>query len=279
MSRFEHGHILVHRSMTSGESDIGTNGHRLAILVTLISWANWKDGERTVQCNGKPRKLQRGQVLIGVRELADHLGFSKDTVFRQLKYLCERDTIRKEAATEGTLVTILNYDQYQSLTKILRQDCDTDATGAGHDPGRPPNASRTPIEEDNEDRHKEDVAQSLVNLWNENSGTLPKVKDLTQKRRVAIRERLRAEPNLNVWLEGIKKIAASDWCNARAEKNKSWEASFDFLLKPDSLTKVLEGQYDNRGAGEQRRPSKYAPDTISKEFEAQDELRRQMGVR
>ncbi len=163
MARFDNGWVKVYRKLTSPESDIGSNGYRLAIFTTLLAWANRE--ESTVQWNGKPRKILRGQVVIGVRNFADHLGFSKDTVFRQISYLCLRDTICKEVATEGTLITIPKYEEYQDVPKEVRQDCDTDATLAGRDSGRQPNASEPPNGEVKNIRSKTVYTQEFESLW------------------------------------------------------------------------------------------------------------------
>jgi hypothetical protein len=100
-------------------------------------WANWQPTK--IKWNGKPRDLPKGSVVIGIREIADHLGFSKDTVYRQLQYLSERDTISYETSTRGTIVTILNYEQYQDDFEILRQS-------EGHGCDTPKDTSRTPAE-------------------------------------------------------------------------------------------------------------------------------------
>lgn len=145
MSRHSGGWFKVQRSLTSPESDIGSNGYRLAILVTLFGWANL--GESTIQWNGKPRKIGRGQVVIGLRKLGDHLKFTKDCVRRQLDYLRLRDTIQHETATEGTLITLLNFEKYQENPNVLAQDCDTDATRINRESAMTRDGTRPPNEE------------------------------------------------------------------------------------------------------------------------------------
>lgn len=194
MARHSNGWVKVHRKLTSPDSDIGTNGYRLAILVTLIAWAN-RD-ESTIQFNGKPRKITRGQVVIGLRDFAEHLGFSKDTVFRQLQYLCLRDTICKEAATEGTLITITNYEQYQDNLNDARQDCDKGATDAGLDSGRQPNASEPPNGEEKNRRREEYIYPSdFEEFWNQYPEGVKQAAFRAYKKQIkteADRERLRA---------------------------------------------------------------------------------------
>jgi hypothetical protein len=82
MARFDGGWIKLHRSIAL--SDIGQNGHCLAILVTILIWASRFPS--TVRWKGRAREIPAGSVLVGIRELATHLRFSKDTVYRQLSY-------------------------------------------------------------------------------------------------------------------------------------------------------------------------------------------------
>lgn len=80
-------------------------------------------------------------------------------------------------------------------------------------------------------------------LWNENRGSLKQVKEISVKRRNAIKSRLDECSDRDVWLQVIKKLAASKFCNGKVP-GKTWKADFDFLLKPDTRIKALEGKYD-----------------------------------
>lgn len=84
----------------------------------------------------------------------------------------------------------------------------------------------------------------FVSLWNNYCGDLPKVRDLTPKRKAAIKARLREKPDPAYWQEVISRIAKSDFCNGA----KGWKAGFDFLLRPDTHVKAMEGVYDNPAA-------------------------------
>lgn len=83
----------------------------------------------------------------------------------------------------------------------------------------------------------------LVGLWNSNCGPLPRISKLTAKRNIAINKRLSEEPDLKTWETAIKKLAVSSF--ACGDNKQGWKANIDFLLRPDSLVKILEGQYDN----------------------------------
>jgi hypothetical protein len=81
----------------------------------------------------------------------------------------------------------------------------------------------------------------LLRVWNENRGTLPEAKALTASRRKSAQSRLREQPELEYWVGVVKSIAASSFC--KGENQRSWKASIDFLLRPDTHVKVTEGAY------------------------------------
>lgn len=86
--------------------------------------------------------------------------------------------------------------------------------------------------------------ENLVKAWNENCGKLPKVIKLGPSRAKHAKARLKENPNLDYWVEIIKRIVASDFCNG--QNSRQWVANIDFLLRPDTQFKALEGSYDNK---------------------------------
>lgn len=82
---------------------------------------------------------------------------------------------------------------------------------------------------------------NLKALWNENSSPLPTVREVTDKRRSAWAARWRAVPERAYWVEIIRKIAASPFCQGGGKQG--WVANVDYLLQPDTHVKISEGQY------------------------------------
>lgn len=81
--------------------------------------------------------------------------------------------------------------------------------------------------------------------WNQIEG-LPKIRKLTSDRKTSLRARLKEKDWRENWQEGVRKIAQSSFC--RGKNNHGWVASVDWFLRPDTLTKVLEGKYDDKVA-------------------------------
>jgi hypothetical protein len=127
----------------------------------------------------------------------------------------------------------------------MRQQCCNEAASKG---------VRTPKEEgegdgdvgSREERTSNSAdAEALVSEWNamaERCG-LPKVRDVTDKRKRAIAARLRDRRWRLEYPDGLRKIGESDFLRGRV-RGKPWKADLDWFLKPDSLTKILEGVYD-----------------------------------
>lgn len=97
----------------------------------------------------------------------------------------------------------------------------------------------------------EDPVEQLQGYWNEKAPAvgLPAWRETGKPRRTQARARLRerAMAGDDGWRDVIDKICASNFC--RGQNDRKWVASPDWLLQPETATKVLEGKYDNRGAG------------------------------
>lgn len=82
--------------------------------------------------------------------------------------------------------------------------------------------------------------------WNRVVGVTP-IHRMTGKRVKALRVRSRDPDFVARWQEGIQRIAASDFCCGGG--STGWLASVEWFLRPDTLTAILEGKYDNRANG------------------------------
>jgi hypothetical protein len=82
----------------------------------------------------------------------------------------------------------------------------------------------------------------VVTAWN--ASGLAQCRKLTDKRRSALRKRL-ADPDWRqTWREALDRAARSSFC--QGENDRGWKADIDWFLQPDSVTRILEGKYDDR---------------------------------
>lgn len=84
----------------------------------------------------------------------------------------------------------------------------------------------------------------LVEIWNSNSGNLPRVLKISPKRKKLADAQWRENPHEEYWINLICKLKDSDFCSGKSESG--WQADFDFFLNPNKQVKILEGAYDNR---------------------------------
>ncbi len=88
--------------------------------------------------------------------------------------------------------------------------------------------------------------QAVIDAWNRlRAAPMPRCRRLTSARRAAIRRRL-AEFTFAEVEAAIRRIAASPFCRGRNDRR--WVATIDFLLRPNTVAKALEGVYDPPGA-------------------------------
>jgi hypothetical protein len=85
---------------------------------------------------------------------------------------------------------------------------------------------------------------AVVDAWNAIPGVV-KVVDggLTEKRRKALRSRLSDPKWASSWILALEAVRRIKWI--KGDNERGWVAPFDWFLKPDTVVKLLEGQYDD----------------------------------
>lgn len=85
--------------------------------------------------------------------------------------------------------------------------------------------------------------QSVVNSFNSICVSLPKVQKLTDMRKKKIKSLQHLLGDITID-EYFKKVESSDFLTGRTG---NWNGcTFDWILKPANLTKIIEGNYDNK---------------------------------
>lgn len=85
----------------------------------------------------------------------------------------------------------------------------------------------------------------VISQFNSICASLNKVSGMTESRRKAVQSALNAVGQEKL-TELFRKAEVSDFLTKR--NSTGWKAGFDWLLKPENYTKVLEGNYDNRNS-------------------------------
>ena len=102
--------------------------------------------------------------------------------------------------------------------------------------------------------------QSVIDCFNSVCVSLPKVQKLTDKRRRAIKNacKLLGDTDFSVL---FAKVEQSDFLTGRTG---NWSGcGFDWILSPSNLTKIIEGNYENKQTAAKKAP---APRNYDEEF-------------
>ena len=97
--------------------------------------------------------------------------------------------------------------------------------------------------------------KAVVDLFNETCPSLPKVRDLTDQRRRAIKARIMEGNTAEDFREVFAKVQASSFLTG---KNGGWKCGFDWILKPANWQKIKEGNYDNEARKASNQALNYA---------------------
>lgn len=85
--------------------------------------------------------------------------------------------------------------------------------------------------------------QEFLDAWNMVPG-LTAAKGLTGKRLRHFQARIRDAEWSETWRVAMRKASESAFC--RGENDRGWRATVDWFLRPETVTRLLEGQYDDR---------------------------------
>lgn len=85
--------------------------------------------------------------------------------------------------------------------------------------------------------------EEIKNLFNSICVTLPKIKNIKGNRQKVVRQRWKENPDINFFKELFERVNNSDFLSGRS--GKWFGCSFDWIMQPSNLQKIIEGNYDN----------------------------------
>ena len=145
-----------------------------------------------------------------------------------------------ERKTEYMRQYMKEYRDKQKLLTQGKQECKTNSKSNSKS-----NVSLADkIREDKirEDKNRIDY-NNIVEIYNQNCYNLSKVSKLTEKRKTAIRKFLK-EFTTDDFINICNLANNNDFLIGNNDRN--WKADFDFLLKPDKATAILENKYSKK---------------------------------
>ena len=111
MGRFSGGWVKISRSLCDGSYDAIDIG----ILFWLICNANYVDGKSLARSGHKRVMVKRGSLVTSVKEIESTLGLTRGSTRNRLKNFVEEGILAIETTNTGSIITICNYDKYQSM--------------------------------------------------------------------------------------------------------------------------------------------------------------------
>jgi hypothetical protein len=241
------GFALMHRAALDHPLFKGDSA-RLGAWFWLVSRACWKPTPFNI--NGKMVTLDRGQVCVSIRTLADEWGWSKSSVDRFVTRLKTETMIETEAGQGRLIITICNYSKYQDRDEGERDSSGTPSgTAAGHERDIKEQGNKGTTEEreepDGSSLSASDECEQVVSAFNRVAlaHDLALCVKLTPKRRAACKARIR-DHGFGPIIQAIEHIPKSAFLRGEAGNWKG--TNIEFLLRPDTVTKILEGQYDDK---------------------------------
>ena len=103
---------------------------RRSAWIDLLLSANHED--KKVMFDGKPITVNRGDKLTSILALADRWHWSRHKVSNFLNVLESEQMIVQKRDNKKTLITIVNYEVYQTITEVKGQQKDIRRTSEGH---------------------------------------------------------------------------------------------------------------------------------------------------
>lgn len=203
-------------------------------------------------------ELEPGQFIFGRKAASKELPLSEQTIRTCLKKLKNLENLTIKTTNKFTIITINNWDTYQQQeienNQQINQHLTSSQPAANHKQecknGRR-EEEETLLSASNFSSSNGIPVKEISETWNDyiekNCSVLPQIARINKKsqRYRHIHARWKEYPDLEIWQTVLNKATKSDFLNGRVKK---FQASFDWVVKStDNFSKVLEGNYDNKG--------------------------------
>ena len=192
----------------------------------------------------KGMDIEKGQCVVGRKELSEKTGLSEQQIRTALDKLKSTGEIATKATNRFTVVTVLKYTLYQASEEPHQPTDNQQITNKQPTDNQQITTNKN-IKNVNNNKNERNTVDygAVIDLYHEKCPSLPTVKKLSEERKKSIKARLRTYSMDDLKLL-FEKAEASDFL--KGNNNRNWSADFDWLLKDSNIPKVLEGKYDNK---------------------------------
>ena len=193
-----------------------------------------------------------GSYHGSLQYLADFTGATKQTIIKVLKSLVEKEYIEKSESYQNNV----KFCTYKINTTVVNNLTGSQKSLIGSKESLTGGGKKSLIEgskeslpnneySDNKPFDNKDIfnIQEVVDLYNSICVSFPKVQKISERRRTAIKARLK-----EFTIDEIKKAFenAENSSFLKGENNRGWRADFDWLMNENKLAKTFEGIYNKQ---------------------------------
>lgn len=238
-------YIMLYRKITSWEWY--TDANTMRVFFHLLLNANWKDGRY------RGYEVPRGSLVVGRKKLAKELKMSEQSVRTALEHLKSTNEITTKITNRFTIVTIVNYDNYQVVVDDSnhQNDQQPNQQSTNNQPTTNHNRINKDINKENNKSISKDIlrptseVERVISEWNNLPEPIKKVQGLkpNTERYKMLTSRIK-EYGIDSVIEAVHKVGESDFL--RRGSDKGWQIDFGWFVRPNNFPKVLEGKYDNK---------------------------------
>ncbi len=193
-----------------------------------------------------------------VETITSEMGMGKDTFYKHINALVAVGVVQKKQVTGNdgrfgrTIYKLTHEVEIKGFPYTKNRDTDISYTESKETISN--NLKNNIIINNNIDY------QLIVDMYNDTCVSFPKVNKLSEKRKKAIRARLKSYT-----LEDFKKLfqMAEGSSFLKGQNNKNWSATFDWLIQDSNMAKVLDGNYADKGKVQRKEQTEYeSPSSI-----------------
>ena len=119
------GRIKIHRKILENPI-ICKDSDYLAVWIYLLLNATHK--EIPALFKGKKIILQKGQLIVGRKSMANQLKISESKIYRIINCFKSEQQIEQQTSNQNSLITVLNWDKYQQIEQQNEQPMNNERT-------------------------------------------------------------------------------------------------------------------------------------------------------
>ena len=208
-----------------------------------------------LRANHEPKKwmgidVNTGQTISGRKTLSAETGISEQSIRTCMERLKSTNEITIESTNKYTLVTIVNWGDYQDTSEQINQENNPQANQQLTS-NQPATNHKQELKNDKNEKNNKKI-QDIYVAWNllANEIGLKIIRGITKHRKRKLLARLGEkafEDNIGAVFDAIRNTPF-----LRGKNKNGWQADFDWIIKDDNnYVKILEGKYSNKTGHDQ----------------------------